>query len=81
MGGMGICGVGTITKLAALHGPDNYTGQTFLSTNIFLWVGWGGVGTITNLAVLHGQDNYIGQTFLSTNIFVWVGWVYVGWGQ
>ena len=67
--------------------PYSYTGQTFLSTNIFLWVGWGGVGggvgwggvgIITNLAALPGPDNYTGQTFLSTNIFLWVGWM--GWG-
>ena len=89
MGGMGWGGVGVIKNLAALFGPDNYTGQIFLSTNIFLWVGWGGVGggvgwggvgIITNLAALPGPDNYTGQTFLSTNIFLWVGWGGVGWG-
>ena len=44
MGGMGWGGVGIITNLAAVPGPDNYTRQTFLSTNILSWVGWGGVG-------------------------------------
>ena len=81
-------GVGIITNLAALHGPDNYTGQTFLSTNIFLWVGWGGAGGgvgwggdnnkpcrfTRTWQLLHRAD------FPSTNIFLWVGWGGVGWG-
>ena len=43
-GGVGWGGVGIVTNLRVLHGPDNYTGQTFLSSSMFLWVGWGGVG-------------------------------------
>ena len=57
MGGVGWGGVGIITNLAAWPGPDNYTRQTFLSTNIFLWVGWGGVnnkpGRLTRTSRIH----------------------------
>ena len=42
-GGVGWGGVGTITNLAALHGPEDYAGRLLICINIFLFlgVGWG----------------------------------------
>ena len=79
-GGVGWGGVGTITNLAALHGPEDYAGRLLICINIFLWVGWGGVGRGQQQALPPHRDlttTLGGFSFVQISSFGWVG---LGWG-
>ena len=86
MGGLGRGGVGTITSLAALQGPDDYAGRLFVSTNIFFWVGWVGVGwggDNNKPCRLTGtwQVRWAAFHLYKYLLLGWLGWGGVGWGQ
>ena len=74
--GWGGVGVGTVTNLAALHGPEDYAGRLLICINIFLWVGWGGVGWGQQQALPPHRDlttTLGGFSCVQISSFGWVG--------